>query len=129
MSDIFTIEELKTKEDRIKELVAQIYHNNLIARDAVKHAIKYAMDGIWRNPEFTPQEVLNVVGTRGYNLFKAAVIYQNALKATVPGYEIIEIDEEYVVNPDGTITHIVDSSSESSENYSSETSYSSDSSS
>ncbi len=130
MSDIFDPNLEPTREEQIKRLVSSIYETNAIAREAIIGAVKHAMNTIWRHPEFRPQEFLDVIGERGYSLFKAAVVYQNALAATVPGYEKIEIDEEYVINPDGSVTHIIDSSSYSSEEFSSESSeeYSSESS-
>lgn len=131
MSDIFDANLEPSREERVKRLVASIYETNAIAREAVIAAVRHAMDTIWKHPEYRPQEFLDIIGTKGYALFKAAVVYQNALKATVQGYEIIEVDEEYIVNPDGTVTHIIDESSESSESseaFSSETSYSSESS-
>lgn len=121
MSDIFDPNLEPSREEQVKRLVSSIYETNAIAREAVIGAVRHAMNTIWKHPEYRPQEFLNIIGPRGYALFKAAVIYQNALKATVPGYEIIEIDEDYVVNSDGTVTHITDSSSESSCELSTET--------
>lgn len=105
MNDIFTSEGIKTKEDKIKELVSQIYLNNKIAKDALIYAIQFAINNIWSNPEFTPQEVLDIIGTNGEKLFTTSGIFQTALEQ-VSDYERIVIpDSLYTVNEDGSITH------------------------
>jgi hypothetical protein len=106
MSDIFTADVTKTKEDKIKELVSQIYLNNKIAKDALIYAVTFAIGNIWSNPEYTPQEVLDVIGVNGAKLFETSGKIQDTLEDILPDYNRVTIpDNLYTVNPDGSITH------------------------
>lgn len=106
MSDIYTSDVVKTKEDKIKELVSQIYLNNRIARDALIYAVNFAISNIWNHPDYTPQEVLDVIGTNGATLFNTSGKIQDTLEDILPDYNRITIpDNLYTVNPDGSITH------------------------
>lgn len=73
---------------------------------------------VWNNPNVTPSQIFNELGTEGSKLFSLSSALVNLANTANPGQPItLNIPYEYTINEDGSVTAgnlIVQSSSSSS---------------
>ena len=71
---------------------------------------------VWDNPDLTPQEVFDSLGTSGAELLTLADVLSSTVNGVVPGTIETGYPYEYTINEDGTVTigDLIETSSSSS---------------
>ena len=59
---------------------------------------------VWVNPDLTPQEVFDSLGTSGAELLALADVLSSTVNGVVPGTIETGYPYEYTINEDGTVT-------------------------
>ena len=94
----------KTKDELVKDEARRfIAHNKKILQDLIIN-YKHAFWMVWNNPDVTPKEMMDALGTRGRDIFIASSDLQAFIKKMEPSFQDMVPSHEYTINEDGTVT-------------------------
>lgn len=82
---------------RIKNLNSQLYRNTVLQH-------KLIFNTIWKNVDFTPQQICDGFGTDTAALFQLSNDLQTTFKTANPEYEVLNPPNAVTINTDGTVT-------------------------
>ena len=94
----------KTLEEKQAAAKAQILARVSQSVGMIQNQFTAMFASVWMNPELTPQQVFDAMGTDAASLFQLAGLTQNFLNTLKPGLCVQQPPVAYTINQDGTVT-------------------------
>jgi len=94
-----------TKEQKLNETKSTIKNISKNMFETIVKRHQFVWDMIWDNSRgLTPQEVVDAFGSDAYELFVFSLNIQTLLAQANINYSFMSTPNEFVINPDGTVT-------------------------